>query len=161
MSWDDRPDEVKYLLNPAFCGRLLCATVGEYYKKTQRGFPYPLIYLILPLVLPRQIRVEINSRTSFTNWVQQHSELLFNFGERTKDLVEITNETVLFLMQTGCLELTDNGELCETKETRSINKSKYIDSEVKECLQKAGHVGRWFAMTGRIETIYTCLGVRP
>jgi len=62
-SWDYRPDEVKNLFNPAFCGRVIYGTISEYQKNTKRDFPFPLIYLVLPLVLPRQIRTEISSRT--------------------------------------------------------------------------------------------------
>lgn len=34
--WDYRPDEVKYLLNPAFCGRVIYGTVSEYQRITKR-----------------------------------------------------------------------------------------------------------------------------
>lgn len=159
--WEYRADEVKHLLNPAFCGRVIYGTVTEYQKKTKRDFPYPLTYLILPLVLPRQIRTKINSRTQFPNWVQNHQEFIFNFWKRAKDLVEITNEAVEFMLQTGYMKLTDNGELSKDFETGALSKSKYSDAEVDDCLVKAENVGRWFATTGRIETIFISLGVRP
>lgn len=157
--WKYRTDEVKHLLNPAFCGRLLYVSVAEYQKKTKRDFPYPLIYLILPLVLPKQIRAEINSKTPLSNWAQNHQEFIFNFGKRAKDLVEITNEALEFMLQTGYMKLTDDGALSNVFGT--LSKSKYKDLEVTDCLRKAENVGRWFAATGKIETIYICLGVRP
>ena len=159
--WDYRPDEVKYLLNPAFCGRVIYAAIAAYQKTTKRDFPFPLVYLILPLVLPRQIRTEINSRTQLVNWVQRHQELVFNFGKRARDLIEITNEAVEFMMQTGFMKLTDNGELSKGNLAGALSKTKYTDAEVIECLKKAEHVGRWFAGTGKVEIIYTILGVRP
>ena len=159
--WDFRPDEVKHLFNPAFCGRLIYVTIDEYQKNTRRDFPFPLVYLILPLVLPRQTRTEISSRTQLVNWVQRHQELVFNFGKRARDLVEITNEAVEFMMQTGFIKLTDNGELSKEITAGTLSKTKYTDSEVIECLKKAEHVGRWFAGAGKVETIYTSLGVRP
>lgn len=160
-SWKNRSEEVKNLLNPAFCGRILYASVSEYLKKTNCDFPLPLLYLILPLVLPSKIRTEINSRAQFANWIQGHQELLFDFSKRTKDLIEITNESVEFMMQTGYLRLTDNGNITKVLMAGNLSKNKYIDSEVKECLSKAEHVGRWFAGAGKVETIYICLGVRP
>ena len=36
--WDYRPDEVKYLLNPAFCGRVIYGTVSEYSYPTVRKY---------------------------------------------------------------------------------------------------------------------------
>ena len=160
-AWDSRPDEVKHLLNPAFCGRVIYGTVSEYQKVTRRDFPFPLVYLILPLVLPRPIRIEISSRTQLVNWVQKHQELVFNFGKRAADLVEITNEAVEFLLHTGYMMLTDNGELSKVITSGALSKAKHIDSEVGECLTKAEHVGRWFAGAGKVEIVYICLGVRP
>ena len=160
-AWEYRPDEVKNLLNPAFCGRVIYGTIAEYQKNTKRDFPFPLVYLILPLVLPQSIRTEINSRTQLTNWIQRHQELVFNFGKRASDLIEITNEAVEFMMQTGFIKLTDNGELSKEIVAGTLSKVKYTDPEISECLKKAEHVGRWFAGAGKAETIYVSLGVRP
>ena len=33
-SWDKRTHEVAYLLNPAFCGRILYSTIKTYSEKT-------------------------------------------------------------------------------------------------------------------------------
>jgi len=52
-SWIERTNEVAYLLNPAFCGRILYASVKEYENKANQPMPFALIYLILPLVLHR------------------------------------------------------------------------------------------------------------
>ena len=160
-AWEYRPDEVKYLFNPAFCGRVIYGTIAEYQKNTKRDFPFPLVYLILPLVLPQSLRGEINSRTQLVNWVQRHQEFVFNFGKRASDLVEITNEAVEFMIQTGFIKLTDNGELSKAIMAGTLSKTKHTDSEVTECLKKAEHVGRWFAGAGKVETIYVSLGVRP
>ena len=160
-AWEDRPEEVKNLLNPAFCGRVIYGTVSEYQKSTKRDFPFPLVYLILPLVLPRPIRTEISSRTKLVNWVQRHQELIFNYGKRARDLVDISNEAVEFLLNSGYIELTDNGEISRATTAGALSKAKYTDSEVMECLQKAEHVGRMFASAGKVETIYASLGVRP
>lgn len=160
-AWEYRPDEVKNLLNPAFCGRVIYGTIAEYQKSTKRDFPFPLVYLVLPLVLPQQIRTEIDSHTRMANWVQKHQELVFNFGKRAGDLIEITNEAVEFMLQTGYIKLTDNGELAKVLMAGVLSKTIYTDPEVAECLTKAEHVGRWFAKAGKVETIYTSLGVRP
>lgn len=160
-AWSNRSEEVKNLFNPAFCGRVIYETIAEYQKKTRRDFPFPLVYLILPFILPRQIRCEINSRTQLINWVQRHQEMVFNFGKRASDLVEITNEALEFILQTGYIVLTNNGELTVDYTAGVLSKTKHVDHEVTECLQKAAHVGRWFATAGKVESIFICLGVRP
>ena len=160
-AWKDRPDEVKTLLNPAFCGRVLYSAVAEYQKKTNRDFPFPLVYLVLPLVLPGHIRSEISSRTQLLNWVQNHPELIYDFGARANDLIEITNESLEFMLQCGYLKLTDTGELSKEITAGTLSKTRYTDAEVSDCLKKAEHVGRWFAAAGKTEQVYVCLGVRP
>lgn len=159
--WKDRPLEVQTLFNPAFCGRLILSTITEYQNKSKRDFPFPLVYLILPLVIPSTIRSEISSRTQLLNWVQEHQELIYNLGKRARDFVEITNETIEFLMQAGLLKLTDMGDLSRDEHQGKLSINQFIDDEVKDCLRKAEHVGRWFAEAGKTETIYISLGVRP
>lgn len=156
-----RIHEVAYLLNPAFCGRILYSTIKTYNKILNRAFPFPLIYLVLPLVLHKQTRININSRTQLLVWVQNCSQLLIDFPRRTRELVLISNEAIEFLLQTGKIVLTPNGELEIVPTSRTLSKTKYADSEVKECLIKAEHVARWFASAGKTETIYIALGVRP
>ena len=77
--WDMRTHEVAYLLNPAFCGRILYSTIKTYNEILNRAFPFPLIYLVLPLVLHKQTRINISSRTQLLVWVQKYSQLLIDF----------------------------------------------------------------------------------
>ena len=74
-AWNERTHEIAYLLNPAFCGRILYSSIKAYNEKTRKSFPFPLIYLILPLVLHKKTRININSKTKFHNWIQDNSYL--------------------------------------------------------------------------------------
>ena len=159
-NWSNRTREIAYLLNPAFCSRLLYATIKEYEKKTTHSFPFPLVYLILPLVLHKETREAINSRTQLPQWVQLNQRLMIGLGRRTKDLVPITNEALEFLLQSKMVYLSDDGTLTASSK-RGLSKTRFVNSEITECITKCEHVGRWFANTGKIETIYICLGVRP
>lgn len=160
-NWNMRTHEVAFLLNPAFCGRVLYSTIRTYNKTSKRAFPFPLIYLVLPLVLHKGTRTYINSRTKLVLWVQQHPQLLIDFPLRARDLVPITNEAVEFLLQTEKVFLTSNGELEISPTSKILSTTKFIDDEIKDCLQKGEHVARWFVTAGKVETIYIELGVRP
>lgn len=160
-SWNTRANEVAFLLNPAFCGRVLYSTIKTYNKVTNRALPFPLVYLIFPLVLHKETRISINSKTQLIIWAQKNPHLLIDFSKRAKGLVPITNEAVEFLLQTEKIILTPNGELEISPGSRALSKTKYIDPEISECLLKSEHVARWFASTGKVETIYIALGVRP
>lgn len=159
-NWNQRTREIAYLLNPAFCGRLLYAAIKEYEKKTSHEFPFPLTYLILPLVLHKQTRDAINSRIMLPQWVQTNQQLLIGFGRRAKDLVLITNEALEFLLQTGMIQLSGDGTI-STLPKKGLSKTKFVNSEISQCIMKSENVARWFANTGKVETIYICLGVRP
>ena len=102
-NWNQRTREIAYLLNPAFCGRLLYAAIKEYEKKTSHEFPFPLTYLILPLVLHKQTRDAINSRIMLPQWVQTNQQLLIGFGRRTKDLVLITKNGMSIKFKTDTI----------------------------------------------------------
>lgn len=156
-----RSHEVAFLLNPAFCGRVLYSTIKTYSEKTSRAFPFPLIYLVLPLVLHKETRIHINSRTQLQLWVQRYPQLLIDFPQRARELVPITNESVEFLLQTGKILLTPNGVLEISPTSKTLSKTKFVDDEILECLKKAEHIAKWFAAAGKVETIYIELGVRP
>lgn len=156
-----RTHEVAFLFNPAFCGRIIYATIKTYNEKAKRAFPFPLVFLILPLVLHRETRNNINSRTQLLLWVQKYPQLLIGFPQRARELVPITNEAVEFLLQTGKIYLTPSGELEVSPGTRALSKTKFVDDEIIECIKKGEHVAKWFATAGKTETIYIELGVKP
>ena len=85
--WSRRTPEVAYLLNPAFCGIILYSSIKEYNKVLHKAFPFPLIYLVLPLVLHRQTRINISSRTQLIVWIHKNAKLLIDFPLRAKELV--------------------------------------------------------------------------
>ncbi len=159
--WSERTEEVRNLMNPAFCGRILFSAVAEYKRKTKHALPFPLVFLILPLVLPRRIREKVNSKTKLINWTQKNQELIYNFDQIARDLVEITKEALEFMLQTGYLKITDSGEIDYNHVAEKISKTKYTDIEVKNCLLTAESVARWFSSTNKVEMIYFCFGVRP
>lgn len=159
--WAERPAEVAYLLNPPFCSRLLYGTIRMYNDEAQRGFPFPMVYLVLPLLLHKATRQSISSRTQFLIWKQRNEHLLIHFAERAKQLVQITNEAVEFLLQIGYISVNQYGELAATPTKRALHKTKFTDDEVKDCINKSEHIAKWFARAGKVETIYITLGVRP
>ena len=77
-----RSQEVAFLLNPAFCGRVLYSTIKVYKEKKNKAFPFPLIYLVLPLVLHKETRIHINSKTKLQLWVQRYPQFLIDFPRK-------------------------------------------------------------------------------
>lgn len=160
-SWEQRSTEVAYLLNPSFCGRIIYQSIKVYSEQSNRPMPFPLVYLILPLVLHKKTRERINSVTQMQVWIQRNPDVLIGFAERANSMVKVTNEGVEILLQSGVINLTDNAELEQCKLKKSLSPSKYTSDEIKQCITKSSNVARWFAKAGTVETIYTSWGVRP
>lgn len=160
-NWEHRATEVAYLLNPAFCGRIIYNAIKTYFEETNRAMPFPLVYLILPLVLHKRTREIINSATQMQVWIQRNPDVLIGFAERANSLVKVTNEAVEFLLQSGVVNLTNNAELERCKLKKSLSTNKYTNDEIKKCISKSSNVAKWFGKAGTVETIYTSWGVRP
>lgn len=159
--WRSRPNEISYLFNPAFCGRIIYHAIHEYKKEENKGLPFPLVYLILPLILNKKVRKNIDSKTKMQVWIKRNQEVLVEFPERTKDLVEITNESLEFLLSTGIISINEDGRLDLSSNYKALSKTKFTDEEIKECIVKSANLARWFARGGTVETIYIAWGVRP
>lgn len=160
-NWDNRATEIAYLLNPAFCGRIIYNAIKTYQQESKCPMPFPLVYLILPLVLHRKTRERIKSVTQMQIWIQRNPEMLIGFAYRTKNMVLITNEAVEFLMQSGYITLTNNAELEVAQFFKTVSVNKFINDEIKECISKSSSVAKWFAKSGTVDTIYICWGVKP
>ena len=160
--WSARSSEVKYLLNPAFCGRIIYASIVEYEKACSYAMPFPLIYLILPIILHKYTRERIilGSEMDLIRWVQSNNDILISFPTRARGLVETTDEAVGFLLCAGLIEITEDGCMKSVK-GRHISNTEYTDKEIRDCLSKAKCVSSWFANFSSIDNIFSCLGVRP
>lgn len=158
--WKNRTPEIAYLLNPAFCSAIIYATIFEYQKKAKNCFPYTLIYLILPMILHKSTRERISSRTNMVVWLQKNSDVLIGYPARASSLIPFTNEALEFLLEQMIINI-DDGKLSILKTIPKSKMSNFTDQEILECIQKAEHVGRWFAQMGAEENIYAAWGVKP
>ena len=160
-NWDNRSREIAYSLNPAFCSRLLYSTINAYTVECNRSFPIPLVYLVFPLLLHRKTREAISTKTQFINWVHNNEYLLIDFADRAKSLVPIVNEALEYLLHSNHIVFSPNAEILISHTIKSLSKTKFAEEDVKTCIDKGESIGKWFARTGRVETIFSALGVRP
>lgn len=158
--WSMRTREVAFLFNPAFCGRILYSMINTYNNKSNRSLPFPLIYLVLPLVLQTELCKKINSRCCFTKWIKDNQNLLINFSVYAKELVPITNDAIKFLLQMKKIIVTENGEL-KISSSKPLSKTTYVNKEISQCISKAEHIAKWFINSGTVELIYIGLVVKP
>lgn len=159
--WDERPFEIRNLLNPAFSGLVLYRALCGYEEEDPRGMPFSLALLILPLCLHKLSR-EIflrGNRSYFLKLVSLHPELLVNFDRRATDLLPFTLEALGFLMQLGVFQVDAEGRL--KANLSGVRKSLTGTVETVACQRVARFLGKEFARVGDRATLYTTLGVRP
>lgn len=163
-TWNERPKEEAYLLNPAFCSITLAAAIWGYTSVKKEGLPFPLAFMFLPIVLHKSTRESLppSIRTSLAAWLQENPNARILFYERLMSLKPYTKEALHF----GILKeriVHRNGGLLETTLsnsdiTRIIQR---LADEVRECVLRSRFVGKWLASAGTTHTVMTFWGVRP
>lgn len=165
QAWEQRPLEYANLLNPAFCSIILQNAIKGYQNEKKQGMPYPLLFLVLPLVLQNSTRNALPKRivTKLHIWLQRNPEARVGFGDRTRNLVPYTKEALAFGMQTGIISICDDGKFTwvngKLKPILAVSWSS--DTEPAICYKKAEFIGRWLAQAGEVSTIYIMWGICP
>ena len=84
-TWSERPQELAYLLNPAFLGAIIWRGVGSYAATASVGMPFEFSPLVFPLVLHPATRAILpDIRTTFPTWLQDHREVLVELPDRIR-----------------------------------------------------------------------------
>lgn len=154
-SWTERPRAEATLLNPALVAVLL-AEAARNYDSENGGMPWPLLFLIPPLVLHRPTRDALprDTRTHFSAWVRRYPLLRAGFPGRAAAMVPITREGIRLGMRSGVLS-AENGNL------RGHIESEPPPGELKGLMKRAALVGRWLSKTDQPSTVFALLGVAP
>lgn len=165
-AWNKRPRDEANLFNPAFCGLLLHSAIRGYTEINSNGMPFPLIFLVPPLVLHRSTRMKLPTRLSsgkaLASWTVNNPDCRLGFDARMQSLVPIAREAMLFGLRHKIVALHGNSYFVVVD--RAIKKSIASDfetEEAKEIMKSAHFVGRWLAHSGSTHNSYAVLGVRP
>jgi hypothetical protein len=158
-SWEERPLTIAHLLNPAFCGEVVKRCIVEFQKINTAGLPYQLTFLILPMILNKNIRNSLpkSSGKNFVAWIEENQILKKDLPEIIKNIVPYTQETIMFLMMYDVISINLNGHF----ETKSKNKVISDNDEVSECYKKAELLGKLFAKAGTSQFVFINLGIKP
>jgi len=163
--WSNRVIEEATLFNPAFCGLLIAQTSDDYAKKARHAMSFPLAFLSLPIVLHRATRQALpgSTVTSLLPWIQDHREQLVDFATRVERLREVTREAILFATQHEFLAVDAEGRLSSgsKRKTATEKRTGLFTAEARECVDRAGFLGRWFAAAGTTPTIFAAWGIAP
>ena len=159
IKWNERPKEVAYLFNPAFCAQLLYVFAFSYNKQSGKNVPISLLFLTLPIVLNERDKKQITSRTSFMNWVTDNSELLSSFAKGASSYVPFSKEAIELAFNCRLFSLDNDGFI-------KVSNCNYMfdysgRDEIRHYFKKAEYLGRMMAKMNSEVIIFSCLGVKP
>jgi hypothetical protein len=153
--WSERPRLEATMLNPALLAVLLAASAHDHEKVKER-MPWPLSFLVLPLVLHRPTRSALprNTRTHLSTWIRRYPLLRAGFPARAAAMVPLTREGIQFGLRASILGLdgaTLGGDLIADQPA----------GELGQLIRTAALIGRWLATTDQPSTAFALLGVAP
>lgn len=163
-TWTARSKEEAYLLNPAFCCTILAATMSDYVNTKKEGIPFPLLFMVLPIVLHKFTRNSLppSIRTSMAAWLQENAFARVLFYERLVSLKPHTREAIQFGMLRDWIVMGPGGLWRTTLDESDVHSDiQRLTDEARECVMRARFVGRWFAAAGTASTIMALWGIRP
>lgn len=148
------------MLNPALLAAVTAAAASEYERADGEPMPWPLAYLVAPLVLHRGTRNALpkTTRTHLGNWVSQNPVIHAGIPARAQSLAKPVREGLRFGLAHGALQVDAQGRL---KGDVAAPEKKVATSEVDQIIAKAGLVGKWFAKIDQPATAFAVLGVAP
>ncbi|MFI1651834.1 three component ABC system middle component [Streptomyces avidinii] len=156
-SWTGRPQASAAFLNPALVAAVAAAAARDYEEAASgRLMPWPMAFVVAPLVLHRPTRrvLPSSTRTHLTNWVADHPALVAGLGARTTSLAPAVREGLRFGLRHQMLAI-EQGCLKNT-----LPKSR-TGGELADLIKAASLIGRWTAKSENPSTVFALLGVRP
>ena len=154
--WLLRPRVESNLLNPALIGLTIAHAAGGYMQVANTSMPWPISFLVPPLILHRPTREALpaSTRTHFATWISRHPLLIAGFPRRSQAMVEPTREA---------LRLAFRGQLLRLNEGGILPSSLAIPAggEVQQLARTSSLVGRWLASLEQPSSIFALLGVAP
>ena len=163
--WNERSEEDQSLFNPAFCSLLLRTACAGYAHGVAAGRPLPVTqaFLVLPIVLNGRLRERLPTlRTLMSTWVTANPEHVADFGDRAREMADVTREAIQFGCAQNWLAISAKGLSPGPAKFRPDPPRLPTDTDnTRACYSAATFVGRWLPKEEQPSTILSLLGVAP
>jgi hypothetical protein len=157
----ERSMETNNLLNPAFCGLVYASIVEGFNSKSITTIPFYLPYILMPIVLHKESRLQIPSTTAtkFHSWIQNAEQIKIGLPERARSLKPFVSEAATFLHGQGHIE-SDETLGIKIKELRKMKKIISESEATTEYTRKAKILGAICGKNNSDLSILALLGVQ-
>jgi hypothetical protein len=161
-AWSEQPLDEASLFNPAFCGVLLNRVAEGHHFELGSGLPFALAFVALPLVLNQSMREELPHSVAsvMSAWLLDRPDIPLTFPEQARWFVPVTKQALLFACQHGLIGFERTRVLPASK-VRVAKALLNQSDDLRDSLNRAAFVGRWFARAGDAQTIMAHWGVAP
>ncbi len=146
------------MLNPALLAAVTAAAADGYDRESEQPLPWPLAFIVAPMVLHRGTRDALPGAisTHIHVWVSRQSSVRAGFPLRARVLVEPVKEGLRFGVRHGLLRVDAGG-------VRSGGQRLRFDDigDIRTIVRRATFVGRWLSRAEHPSTVFALLGVAP
>jgi Family of unknown function (DUF6521) len=155
--WSARSPVPASLLNPALIAAILAAAASGYDREAHSALPWPLSFVIAPLVLHRATREALPSSVStyLGVWVSRQPVLRAGLPQRAQGLVSPVREGMRFGLRHGLLAIDAAGGLRQAVSSLQPPEA----GDLRAIMTKATFVGRWVSRSDQPATVFALLGV--
>lgn len=161
-AWSERSRTTAAMLNPALLAVILGNAAQEYRANSDHAMPWPLAFIVAPLVLHRGTRDALpkTTRANLGAWVADHPVEHAGFATRAQSLRDSVIEGVRFGLSNGVLDVDREGRLIGTL-GKGRGHALERGTEAQQIIVKAGFVGKWLTKIDQPATAFVILGVAP
>ena len=158
--WADRPPETAALLNPALLAVICANAASQYERESREAMPWPLAFLVAPLVLHRGTRQALprTTRTHLSAWITNNPVIRAGFPQRAQSLTGLVREGLRFGMTHGALSVTEDGRI---RGVLPSSARPVEGGDATDIVRSAGFAGKWFTRADQPATLFALLGVAP
>lgn len=149
----------KVLFNPAYSGIILTSIMEHYKTKYNQAYSVSNIYFILPMFYHKYLLDSLpkSMNSSVYKWLKEFNYVFSDYGIRIREFVDVTNETIKFLIGNGVITIESNGNFT-ILDNDVIKKYTDKDIELTQNIKKFRFINKWF-FEDEIENIYYLMGV--
>lgn len=160
QSWEARSTVTAAMLNPALIALIVTVAANRYEHDAGEPMPWELSFLVVPMALHADTRSAVPNRINslLPKWVNENPIIAAGLGPRAEATAAYVREGLRWGLRAGALTLNNEGQFSGTVHGRF---RKTDTADLREVVETARFLGRWFASVGSTATVFALLGVQP
>lgn len=153
--------------NPALCSLILRNFLIGFEKNNKSGCELPVLFLVLPLILSKDIRSRFkgtNSSTGLITWISREPQMLLNLAKRIEITEMITREAIIFGITNDVIKLNEDGHFNSDNKGIVLARIKSTiktdnQPDISEMIKTSEIFGKWCGQLKDSTILYNVMGL--